>query len=350
MCMQSKSYSRGRKLVACLFDDNRAVIHDLDSGNQKVIEINMPWKCASSQNSFAITTVKDGLRLFSIDGDLIHIVPDSIKARNVAFHPRSTNILAIGYEDGTVRLWDVSMQAYISSFKQHSGLISNIRFVPDCRLFLSSRDTTASIISLDDHFQMLSSVKLEGHTDWVRYILHLLSSNQCVTCSADETMKVWDCETGECLRTLTEHTDYVACLALHTTGQYFASGSDRVVILWSSETFEILRRFTFPSWVQSLAFENNTLYVGVDDHGVMSCNTHTDEVGTVIIPGTGICESLSLGKSSQSTSHHAPTLITPQYLHPSPGLHPHMPSGSCLHNTLCTWLWWCCGRCAFKDD
>jgi WD40 repeat protein len=275
--------------VACLFRDDRVVSHDLETGEQKEIEVKEPLNCAASQHIIAVTTLYDGLHLFSTDGTLAHIVPDSTGARCVAFHSHNPNILAVGFKDGSVRIWDVSTQSILSAFNAHPTCISNIRFAPDCRLFLSSVDKTASIVALDDQFHIVSSIELKGHTRWVTDIIPLRSSNQCVTCSEDETIKVWDCETGVCLRTLTEHTHYVVSLAMHPSGQYFASGSnDESVIIWSSETFEVLRRIFFPRWVHSIVFgESDTLYAGVYYQGVTSCNALTGEVGHVIIPATG---------------------------------------------------------------
>jgi hypothetical protein len=88
-------------------------------------------------------------------------------------------------------------------------------------------------------------------------------------------------------------------LAMHQNGLYFASGSyDRSVVIWSCETFEVLHHIPFPSMVTSLVFgEGDTLYVGVQGQGVMSCNALTGEIGSVIIPGTVAVRSLSLGKS-----------------------------------------------------
>jgi WD40 repeat protein len=300
-CVYSKEYRRGPKLVACLYNENRVVIYDLETGEQKEIEIKWPLRCVSSHYRIAITTYADGLHLFSTDGVLVHIVPDSNKSRCAAFHPRNSNILAIGHTDGTMRIWDVCTEAYVSSFKVHAYGISNIRFSPDCQLFLFSADKTALIITFDAQYQISSSVKLEGHTDWIGDILPLVSSNQwCVTCSYDRTIKVWDCETGACLRTLTVHTNDVVTLALRPNGQRFASGSrDRSVIIWSCETLEVLRCIPFPSLVPLLAFgESDTLYVGVYEHGVMSCNALTGELGPVIISGTGSISGLILGKLS----------------------------------------------------
>ncbi len=284
--------------MACLKDDNRVVIHDLETGYQKKIEIKLPFKCSATQRILAIATFSDGLHMYSTDGVLVHIVPGSTGASCVAFHSSTTGVLAVGYGGGTVRLWDLRKQVYAVSFKEHTNGISNIRFEPYGRLFLSSYDKTASIVTLDDEFQNVSSVKLKGHSDWVNDILPIPSSKQCVTCSYDRTIKVWDCQTGACLRTLDEHTDSVNSLTMTPNGQIFASGSlDQTVIIWSSKPFEVLRRIYFPNWVQSTLFwEDGTMHVGVFGYGVMSCNALTGEVGPVMIPASGSIRGLSHGK------------------------------------------------------
>ncbi len=283
--------------MACLYDENRVVIHDLETGEKKELEDEQPCKCAASQYALAMTTSEDGLHLCSTDGVLIHIVPESTNASCVVFHPRNANILAIGYKDGTVRMWDVSSQTYCWEFKEHINQITNIRFALDGHMFLSSCDYSSSIVTLDDQFQNVSSVKLKGHTSWVTDIIPLPISNQCITCSFDKTIKVWDCDNGACLRTLTEHTDAVRALALHPKGQQFSSGSeDKSIIIWSSETFEVLRRFKLPYLADSLQYgEVDTLYTSVYKHGVMSCNALTGKVGPVIIPAIGFISGIALG-------------------------------------------------------
>jgi WD40 repeat protein len=224
--------------VVCMRNENQVVIHDLETGEQKMIEIKVPRNCASSQHTLAVTTFEDGLRLFAHDSELVHVVPDSMDTECVAFHPDKANLLAIGYGDGTVRIWNALTRAYLSSFKEHADRITNVRFGPNCRLLMSSWDESASIVTLDDQFQVVSSVKLEGHSDWVNDIIPLPLSNQCVTCSDDKTIKVWDGEAGACLHTLTKHAHCVISLAMHPTRQFFASGSfDLSVIIWFSETF-----------------------------------------------------------------------------------------------------------------
>jgi WD40 repeat protein len=60
--------------------------------------------------------------------------------------------------------------------------------------------------------------------------------------SWDKTLRVWDIETWECIRTLTGHTDSVFALAVTPDGKYVISASkDKTLRVWDIETWECIR-------------------------------------------------------------------------------------------------------------
>lgn len=68
-------------------------------------------------------------------------------------------------------------------------------------------------------------VKWTPHTDF-----------EVVSCSYDDTVKVWDNQDDEffCKQTLTEHTSTVWCIAFSDDGKYLVTGSeDRTVKVFS---------------------------------------------------------------------------------------------------------------------
>lgn len=53
-----------------------------------------------------------------------------------------------------------------------------------------------------------------------------------LSCSMDKTIKVWDLQ-GNCIKTMTEHTRYVNCMAVNSDSTVFCSGSnDRTILIW----------------------------------------------------------------------------------------------------------------------
>ncbi len=261
----------------------------LDSGTLDLvdeIEIENPIKVSTSQHHLAVNTCSNGVVVFTRDGHRVLDPLSSFGVCSFAFHAIDASILAVGLDDGSAELWDITSNHKKSSIKNHTRDVSGICFGPVGLLFLSSHDTTASIAVLDEILVARSLVKLEGHKDFVTDIKSL-GTNYCVTCSHDKTIKVWNCQTGTCLRTLSQHQDWVKVLATPLQQPIFASGAyDCSVIFWSSETFEVLHCVRLPHCPQSLIFGRNALLIGVVDHGMMVCNVVTGEIGPVVIPGT----------------------------------------------------------------
>jgi WD40 repeat protein len=112
------------------------VTHDPDSGKRKEVEVKRPSTCAVSGRYIAVARYKHGMHLFTRDGDLVQIVPDFTSATCATFHPRNRDILAIGWYDGSVRIWDMRQQVYVSIFKACTGCINNILFASDNRLLI----------------------------------------------------------------------------------------------------------------------------------------------------------------------------------------------------------------------
>ena len=60
-----------------------------------------------------------------------------------------------------------------------------------------------------------------------------LERRQLATGSADRTVRLWDVETGACVKTLEGHGDGVLSVCFSPKGRMVASGSsDRTVRLW----------------------------------------------------------------------------------------------------------------------
>jgi len=82
---------------------------------------------------------------------------------------------------------------------------------------------------------------LRGHTGYIGRIAWSPDGRLLASPSADETIRLWDAETGECLRTLSGHSGSVVSAAFDPTGRMLASGSDdQTVKLWRAATGRLL--------------------------------------------------------------------------------------------------------------
>jgi WD40 repeat protein len=69
-----------------------------------------------------------------------------------------------------------------------------------------------------------------------------IDSGKIVSCSSDKTLKIWDSETGELIKTLEGHTQEVHSVSWSYDGEWIASGSqDHTAKVWNVQTGEVVR-------------------------------------------------------------------------------------------------------------
>lgn len=98
------------------------------------------------------------------------------------------------------------------------------------------------------------------------------NSNYVATGSADKTVRLWDVQTGNCVRLLTGHTGTVNTLAISPTGQVMASGGeDGTIFLWDLASGKKLKQMKgHKGTIYSLDFskDGNVLASGGSDNVV----------------------------------------------------------------------------------
>ena len=95
---------------------------------------------------------------------------------------------------------------------------------------------------------------LTGHTNRVTSVALTPDGRRAVSASGDETLRVWDVESGESLRTLSGHTDRVTSVALTPDGRRAVSASlDQTLRVWDVETGRTVAVYPLESEGYSLA-------------------------------------------------------------------------------------------------
>jgi small GTP-binding protein len=83
---------------------------------------------------------------------------------------------------------------------------------------------------------------LRGHAGWIGRIAWSPDGRMLASPSQDESIRLWDAGTGECLRTLEGHSSTVYSVAFDPTGATLVSGSeDKSVKLWEAASGRLLR-------------------------------------------------------------------------------------------------------------
>lgn len=154
-----------------------------------------------------------------------------------------------GSYDNTIKVWDISsalalsdangyadmpMERELRAPTQHRGGINGVALSADGRLALSaSRDQTIKVWDVQTGCAVTT---LNGHSQSVTAVALSADGRVAISGSNDRTLKVWDIQTGRELRTLTGHSDFVKSVAMSADGRIAASLVTGGVIIWELET------------------------------------------------------------------------------------------------------------------
>jgi WD40 repeat protein/tRNA A-37 threonylcarbamoyl transferase component Bud32 len=155
----------------------------------------------------------------------------------------------------------------VNTLTGHASWITGIAVNPTVPTFASSSlDDTVRVWNLQSGDELFT---LKSHTKAVNAIAISPDGKTLVSGSDDYTIKVWNLFSGELIQTLTGHARDVTALSISPNGQFLISGGeDRTLRIWQLNTGKLLRTpFGVASIVKSLAVSPDGQYfvsVGFD--------------------------------------------------------------------------------------
>ncbi len=186
------------------------------------------------------------------------------------------DVFAVGYEDGSIRLWDSKIATIIVSFNGHKSAITKLAFDKSgVRLASGSKDTDVIIWDL---VAEVGLYKLRGHKDQITGLEFLEPSAPTVdgddeimmdgedtiaegfllTTGKDSLIKVWDLRSQHCIETHVAQSNG-ECWALGTSPDgsgCMTAGNDGEIKVWSIDTaglYELTKQVDKPVDRQYLA-------------------------------------------------------------------------------------------------
>lgn len=144
---------------------------------------------------------------------------------------------AVGYADGSIRLWDVASKSVIATFNGHKRGVTALTFDDaGARLASGSQDTD---LILWDVIGEAGLFRLKGHRDQITNIRFLskypsstpsTSTNPTswllISSSKDTFLKLWDLSTQHCVQTVVAHRVEVWSFGLNSEQDLLLTGSN----------------------------------------------------------------------------------------------------------------------------
>jgi len=152
-----------------------------------------------------------------------------------------------GYDFSHLSIWQVYLQDLAlpatnftgadlsrSVFTQTLGGFLAAAFSPDGQELATAISNEVVVWDIGQGKQLFAG---QGHTAWIVCLAYSPDQTIMASGSRDETIRLWDAETGQCLKTLACPGSWIQTLAFSPDGETLVSGgSDGEIRLWQVET------------------------------------------------------------------------------------------------------------------
>jgi WD40 repeat protein len=205
------------------------------------------------------------------------------------FSPDGENVIS-GSLDGTIKIWSLNTGNCIQTLGWGADGVSSVAYSPDGKYFVGAGskmveeefitekgDTVFGFtpeigdIKIFDAktYDCVKTLKAND-SGWQVSLAYSPNGKYIISSTGGKTIKMWDVEKGECVKTLEASAGSVSCLAYSPDGKYIVSGSnqpysekpDNNIRIWDAESGKcILTLEGHTKGVRSVAFSPDGKHV-----------------------------------------------------------------------------------------
>lgn len=142
---------------------------------------------------------------------------------SIACMPSSISMVASGYGDGSIRIWDIVKGTCETTLNGHKGATTALRYNKTGSLLASGSKDTDIIIW--DAVGEAGLFRLRGHRDQVTDLVFLESGKKLVSSSKDNFLRVWDLDTQHCIQIVMGHHSEIWSIDVDPQENFLVTGS-----------------------------------------------------------------------------------------------------------------------------
>ena len=257
-----------------------------------LVEICARTLTCQSQDNQEINCLKTKLNLLADRLEQLAYKESKNLEKLVNFSAQATKIVKQSQQNlENTKVQQVKLEAF------ESQLNKTLQFINNC--CSQEIDTTTNPQNYDWNVKR----NLTGHTSPVDS-LEISFEGFLISGSSDKSIKVWNIETGECLKTLTGHSGSVFSLAISDEDLLISGSSDKTIKIWDIKTGQCLETLTgHTDWVRSLAIsKEGKLISGADDRSIIIWDIESGKIFQTLNGHKNRVYSLAISKEGRLIS------------------------------------------------